>query len=52
MEDRLGNKTNPARRLKEAFVRFDRNGDGRISTTEFKEGMQDLKVCRSIAIVG
>jgi Ca2+-binding EF-hand superfamily protein len=44
MEDRLGGKTNPARRLKEAFARFDRNGDGKISHREFKDGMTDLKI--------
>ena len=44
MEDRLGGKTNPAKRLKDAFVRFDRNGDGKISHAEFKDGLADLKV--------
>eukprot|EP01031_Cornospumella_fuschlensis_P027503 gene27503-33217_t len=43
IEDYLGPGIQSAKRVKEVFAEFDRNGNGRISTREFKEALRILK---------
>lgn len=44
LEAKLGSVANSARKLKQIFADMDENGDGRISHSEFKGAMVELKV--------
>ena len=44
MELRLGSKTEAAKRLKDLFAKFDKNGDGKISEMELTMSLDDMRV--------
>jgi Ca2+-binding EF-hand superfamily protein len=44
VEDRLGSSSNAAATLKRVFEDMDDNGDGRLSESEFRRAMSDMKV--------
>jgi len=50
VEDRLGSSSNAAATLKRVFEDMDDNGDGRLSESEFRRAMADMKVRLSLLL--